>query len=192
MHELGIKTQLTEDLSFNVAGFHIVRNNVANATFDQNGIPVFFQVGEQRSQSVEMNLVGQLTDYWSWVANYAYVDTEVTDPTVPLDGVPQRNVPLNSGNLWTRYNFVQNDYRTFGAALGVIALGTRRANLTGTLDLPAYARWDMGFYYQQGKLNASVYIENLFDKEYAQSSINEFQILPGAPINARAQVGIVF
>lgn len=195
MHEMGIKTQVTDTMSYTVAGFHIVRNNVPFAVLDQSGTPFFSQVGEQRSQGVEMNLVGQLTDRWSWSANYAYVDTLVTDsnnPFLPPGGAPQLNVPLNSGNVWTRYNFIQNDIRTFGAALGVIAMGTRTGNVDGSLLLPAYNRWDMGFYYQQGRFNANCFVENIFDQEYAQSSINAFQIMPGAPINARAQIGFVF
>jgi iron complex outermembrane receptor protein len=195
MHEMGIKTQVTETMTYTVAGFHIVRNNVPFATIDQTGTPFFSQIGEQRSQGVEMNLVGQLTDRWSWSANYAYVDTLVTDvnnPFLPPGGAPQLNVPLNSGNVWTRYNFIQNNIRTVGAALGVIAAGTRTGNVDGSLLLPAYNRWDMGFYYQQGRFNANCYVENIFDQEYALSSINAFQIMPGAPINARAQIGFVF
>lgn len=195
--ELGIKTMLTDELTLNVAGFHIERENVpfADLFIDPifGPIPRFFQLGRQRSQGVELNLLGQITDVWSIVANWAYVDTELTDPNNPvLFGQPARNVPLHNGSFWTRYNFIQNGYRTFGAALGLVAVGNRTADLEATTFLPSYYRWDSGFFYKQGRMTASVYLENFGDIKYAVSSIDELQINPGAPFNARAQLLFTF
>ncbi len=202
--EGGIKARLLDNLILNVAGFHISRENVpfAGLQFDPQSpfpIPTFTQVGRQRSQGVDLNLIGNLSDRWSLIGNYAYVDTELTDPDPQAGffGQPQINVPLNSGSVWTRYNFIQNNLRTVGAALGVVCLGERLGTKDGSVLLPAFARWDMGLYYTQGRLNGSVYIENLFDDEYAVSSTNAStaalaQIFPGAPINARAMVWVTF
>ncbi|MBC7854704.1 MAG: TonB-dependent siderophore receptor, partial [Pirellulaceae bacterium] len=188
-YEGGMKTNLLEDLTLQVAGFHVTRENA-----DLNSSAFFLvQVGEERSQGAEVSLMGQLTERWSGVANYTYVDTLLTDPLNPaFDGNRQRNVPFNSANFWTRYNLVQDDCVTFGAAVGLVYLGERPANLTNTLDLPGYSRWDMGVYYNRGSMYANLYVENIFDVKYAASSINEFQIFPGAPVNARAQVGWIY
>lgn len=58
--------------------------------------------------------------------------------------------------------------------------------------MPGYYRWYSGVYYQQGRVNAALYLENLGDIKYAVSSIDALQIMPGAPFNARAQVWFTF
>lgn len=186
IHEVGIKTLLLPNLSLNTAGFYIKRRNA-----DLNTGSFFLtQVGEERSQGAEVNLFGQITDRWSAIANYTYADVRLHDPFDPtFDGKRQRNVPYNSANFWTRYNIIQNDRHTIGAALGLIYLDHRPGDLENTFELPAYGRWDAGLYYERGPLYASVFLENLFDKEYAASSIDDAQVFPGSPFNARAQVG---
>ena len=53
-------------------------------------------------------------------------------------------------------------------------------------------RWDAGIYYARNRFKASVYLENLFDEDYAAASINEFQVYPGAPFNVRAKLSYTF
>ncbi|QDU99062.1 TonB-dependent siderophore receptor [Lignipirellula cremea] len=183
-HEAGIKTQLLEGLSLTASGFHITRQNDA---FNVQSI-VLVQVGEVRSQGAELNLVGALTDRWNVTANYTYTDARLSDPDPLYNNNHARNVPFNTANVWTRYNFYQDRCQTFGAALGLVYLGERPADLENTLNLPGYSRWDGGLYYRRDRWNASLYVENLFDVQYAQSSVNTQQIYQGAPLNARATV----
>ncbi len=55
--------------------------------------------------------------------------------------------------------------------------------------LPDYTRWDAGVYYKRGRLDTSLYVENIFDTRYYTSSISQYQIMPGAPFTVRAQAG---
>jgi len=187
-HEIGLKTEVLEDLWLTAAAFHITRQNDA---FNVQSI-VLTQIGQVRSQGVELNLIGNLTDNWSVIANYTYTDTLLTDPDPAFNGRLARNVPYNSANLWTRYKLWANDVDTFGAALGCVYLGQRAADLSNTLFLPAYTRWDAGVYYQRGRWNASVYLENLFDIQYAAASANVNQINQGAPFNTRATISFLY
>lgn len=184
-HEAGIKTLLLENLTLTAAGYHTVRENDTFVLTPSN----ITQVGEVRSQGVELNLLGELTPYWSVVANYCYCDARVYDAALGLDGAKARNVPFNTANLWTRYNFYDDCCQTVGAALGVVYVGEREASLFPTgVDLPTYTRWDAGVYYRYQQWNASVFLENLFDEQYAQSSANQYQIWQGAPFNGRAMI----
>lgn len=80
-----------------------------------------------------------------------------------------------------------------GAAMGVVYVGEREAAVFPSgVVLPGYSRWDAGLYYRRGQFNTNVYLENLFDLQYAQSSANEFQIFQGAPFNVRAAVWYAF
>lgn len=183
--EIGAKAYLTDNLIVNVAGYHVTRDNVPFASFGAMG-PVYFQVGRERAQGVEVEAIGALTDRWSVIGNWSYTDTRLTDPENPaIFGQRQRNVPLQLGNLWTRYNFIDNCTHRFGAALGLVAQGSRTANLSGSVILPAFDRWDGGLYYTRGPLDLSLYLENLFDRDYSSSSVDEFQIYPGAPFTLR-------
>ncbi|MCO6454504.1 MAG: TonB-dependent siderophore receptor [Pirellulaceae bacterium] len=187
-HEAGVKALLLENLSLTAAGFHTTRQNDA---FNVQSI-VLVQVGEVRSQGAELNLVGELTDRWSVIANYTYTDARLSDPDPRFDGRRARNVPFNTANFWTRYDILSDDCRTLGAALGLVYLGERPSDLENDLFLPGFSRWDAGVYYRRGQWNASVYLENLFDVQYAASSINELQIFQGAPFNVRATVSYLY
>jgi len=214
--EGGVKAKLLDNLTVTAAGFYITKQNVTVDLFDA---PFFTtsQIGRQRSQGVEFDAIGQLTDQWSLVANWCYVDTLLSDPTNPgIDGQPARGVPHNTINVWTRYNLLQAEKgdsphlceapsgpfrqmgtvpffrRTFGVALGAVYVGQRLADYIAPpnpqLFLPGYTRWDAGVYYTRGRLDTSVYFENVFDARYYTGSISQFQIYPGAPFNVRAQV----
>ncbi|MGE0608232.1 MAG: TonB-dependent siderophore receptor [Pirellulales bacterium] len=186
--EGGIKTQLIEGLTFNAAGFYTTLNNA-----DFNNRSFFLtQIGQIRSQGVELNLYGNLTERLSAVANYTYLDTRFSDVDPAFNGQRQRNVPHNNFNVWTRYNLYVDDCQTFGVALGLIYVGNRPGDVPNTFTLPSYARLDSGLFYERGRIFANAYFENINGVKYAVTSIDQFQIFPGAPFNARCQFGVTF
>ncbi len=196
--EGGVKAKVSDGLTLTAAAFYITKENVTTDIFNGQTI-VTSQVGRQRSQGVELDAVGQITEVWSVLANWCYVDSLLNDPSNPLfDGRPARGVPHNTMNVWSRYNLIQNreQQKTFGFALGMVFVDERLGDYLPAsvpeFSLPSYVRWDTGLYYQRGRLDAMLYLENLFDSEYYVSSISQYQVQPGAPITARAQVGYRF
>lgn len=189
--EGGVKMKVLDGLSITAAGFYITRENVTQL------LPSGFfvaQVGRQRSQGAEIEILGQINQRWSMVANYAYTDTLLSDDTHPeFNGQRALGVPYNMANVWTRYNVIQDEQRTLGLALGVVYVGQRLGDFVNPpFLLPDYTRWDAGIYYVRGRLDASVYFENLFDTVYYTGSVNQFEVFPGAPFNVRAQIGCRF
>ena len=88
-----------------------------------------------------------------------------------------------------RYNLVQNECRTFGVGLGAIYVGQRVGDVLQpptfsgpVFMLPSYTRWDAGLYYKQGRLDASVYFENIFNETYYTSSISQYEVFPGCAV----------
>jgi iron complex outermembrane receptor protein len=187
-HEAGIKTQILPNLALNACGYRIMR---FNDEFNTSSFAIQ-QVGEVRSQGADLNLIGSITDYWNVIGNYTYADARLFDATQGFNGQNARNVPFNTANIWTRYNFVQNDVATLGAGIGVYYLGSRAADLQNTLDLPAFNRWDAGLYYTRGRLNATLYFFNIFNRHYDLTSINTNQILQGSPAGMRGMVTWTF
>lgn len=192
--EVGTKVRLWDPLILHVAGFHVTRNNTPFLDPNAVNFPFFYQVGEQRSQGAEVELIGQVTDRLSVIGNYAYVDTKLTDPLFPtvFYGQRQRNVPLNSASLWGRYNLIDDCCHTLGVGTGLVWVGERTADLAATLDLPAYTRLDAGVFYNRNCWEATCYFENVTDIDYATGSINTLRIFPGAPFNVRGMVGVRF
>src|SRR5262249_53335749 len=131
-HELGVKTQLLDNLSLNAALFDISRRNDEFNT----GAGMLVQIGEVHSRGAEINLICDISWRWRVAANYAYSDARLFDTKLGFNGQNARNVPFNTANFWSRYNLVQYDDRVVGAALGLVYLGQRSADLANTLELP--------------------------------------------------------
>jgi iron complex outermembrane receptor protein len=190
MAEGGVKANLFDHrLSVSLAAFRITKQNVTI----QDALLFVTQVGEQRSQGFEASAVGQLTDRWSVISNYAYVDSKITDhPDFTIIGNRARNVPRNTANLWTRYDLIQTACHTLGVGTGLVFVDNRSGDLADTFSLPGYTRIDAGVFYQRARVNAAVYLENLFDRQYYTGSVDALSVSPGAPFTVRAMVGITF
>lgn len=190
LHEAGLKADLFGGrLSLTAAGFHIVRENVVALV----NFPFSTQIGEVRSQGAEFSATGYLTDRLSLVANYTYTDARQTEDSVASRvGQRFRNVPYNTANLWTRYNVIDNCTHTLGLGLGIVHVGDRTGDLDGTFLLPSFTRFDAGVFYERGPLTAQLYLENVGDTRYFVSSLSDQQVYPGAPITARASIGITY
>lgn len=186
-YELGLKAKLLENLYLNTAGFYIERSNVA-----VGAIPTLTQVAGQRSQGFEIELLGEVTDEFRIIANYAYVDTDTSDPVTTLDGAPVRNVPHNQAAFWGRYDLIDTCEQTLGVGFGVAHVGERSANAGGDAYLPGYTRFDAGLFVRRGRLRADLYFENVGDLHYIVSSQDEHRLFPGAPFNMRAMVGMTY
>ena len=199
--EGGVKLKPLPGLLVTAAGFYINKENVTEYLTDPStGFQTAVQVGKQRSQGVELSAVGKVTDRLSVVTNYTYSDTLQTDPANPaLNGLPVLGVPYNSDSAWLRYNLIENNCRTFGVGLGAVYVGQRVGDVlqpptyaAPVFTLPSYTRWDAGLYYKQGRWDASAYFQNIFNETYYTSSINQYEVFPGAPFNVRVQVGCRF
>jgi len=187
-HEAGIKTMLLPNLALNACGYRVMRFNDEFNT----GAFLINQVGEVRSQGADVNLIGNVTDYWTVTSNYTYADSRLFDASEGFNGQNTRNVPFNTVNIWNRYNIVQNEVTTLGVGLGVYGLGQRPADLQNSLFLPAFQRWDAGVYYNRGRMTSSFYFYNIFNKHYDWFSQNVNSIVQGSPAGMRAQVLWVF
>jgi len=192
MYEVGVKLDLLDgQLFINIAGFDTFRENmlvtdVLDPDYD-------IQIGEAESKGGEFDMVGRLTDRWSIVANCAYIDVRITqddDGTLVDHRLP--NVPYFGASVWTRYNFIQDYDRTFGAAVGVIYRGFRQGDVENTYQLPGYTRWDAGVYYDYGRWEFALVAENLLDEFYIAAGKGQVSNIPGAPFNVIGSACLVY
>lgn len=187
LFEVGVKADLlSQQLSLTIAAFHLEKRNV----FVQDDLLFATQVGAQRSQGIETSLAGRVTERWSVIANYSYIDSRILADNDPrLIGQRFRGIPYNQSSIWSRYNVVQDESRTLGLAAGMVLVGDRPGDLQASFRLPGYVRWDAGVFYERSQFHVSVYLENVFDREYYVGSVNSFAVFPGMPFNIRAQAG---
>lgn len=156
-----------------------------------------------RSQGVEADIYGQITERLSIVANYAYIDVRAINNTAGLNLTNGQLplVPRNNANFWGKYNLIDNQTdrgqpQTFGAGLGLRWLDAR-TTLTfpafpGVVQtMPSYVTVDAGLFYRRGPSFLSLYLENLGDAAYFTSGLGSF-LVPGAPFNVRASAGLTF
>ena len=167
------------------AAYYITKENIT--VYYPDGFHLYQADGE-RSDGFEFSAVGKLSDRWSLLANYTYTDTLMSDPAAasPIGGQRALGVPYNAGNIWTRYDLIANECRTLGVGLGMVCVGDRLGDYFSPLVLPSYTRWDAGFFYRYKRLDVNLFVENLFGAVYYTSSINQFEVFPGADELQRA------
>jgi iron complex outermembrane recepter protein len=194
MWEGGVKARLLSNLSCTACGFYMNKEHVTVDQFDPvHMIIVTSQVGRVRSQGMEFALIGRVNPEMSILTNWTYTDARNIDETDPsVDGKRVRGVPGHAANLWVRYNFIHEEDRTYGAALGLVHVGRRLADYNSPTELPGYTRWDAGLYYKRSFVDLGLYLENIFNLRYYVGSIDQYQIYPGAPFTVRAQLSCRF
>lgn len=144
---------------------------------------------KRRTNGVEFEVTGKVTDRWDVFAGIALLDARVIKAAQNVaagnvysyadervEGQRARNTPIGTLNIWTTYALT--DAWKIGG--GVEAKGERyayqpgSANLSGSFvgghfnpnSAPGYARVDLMASYEQPKWAVRLNVKNLLDKEY--------------------------
>lgn len=178
-------------LSSTLAFFHLTKSNLVTADPNNPTSPFSLAIGEARSQGIEFEVAGAVTDQLSLIGSYAYLDTEITeDGTRDAAGNLSRlgkhlaNAPRHAGSLWGTYALSDR----FKVGAGVVVVGERQGDFENTYQLPGYARVDAmaAYTWKLGgsRLTAQLNINNLFDKDLFTHT-GESRVggaLPGEPL----------
>ena len=193
--EIGAKWDINPNLSFTAAAYILERENVVAS--DPAGSGNNILLNGQETKGLELSLSGDITDKWSVIAAYTHQDGEITKQqgtgsSAILKGSDLAETPDNTISLWNKYD-INN---TWSVALGVVSRSAMYAAIpqvgSSTL-LPGYTRYDAAIFAKLSeKATLQFNIENLTNKDYAASSHNNNNILPGAPISARATLNYSF
>ena len=179
-YEVGAKIDLYGGaLSLTAAAFRVDRQNVL--TPEANGSGFSVAVGGVRSQGFELTAAGQITPEIKLLAGYVYADAVVTEDPTLRPGTPLINVPRHSGSLLAVHEVQGGPWKGLGLGGGVRGVGERAADAVNSFTLPAYIAVDALAYYRYENFRFSLNVENIFDSEYYESSLNRFRVYPGAP-----------
>lgn len=178
-HEMGAKWDIRPDLNFTAAVFRLDRTNAT--TPDPLNPMVTINVGETRTEGLELALTGRVRANWQVSGGYSWVNARLQGN----DSVRLAQTPKQQFSVWNRYDVS----RRLGFGLGVIHQSSQFAAIrtsAATTRLPAFTRVDAAVFYRvSDTVQLQLNIENLFDESYVSDAHNNFNISTGAPLNAR-------
>lgn len=172
-YEVGAKFDLFDGVTANIALFDIHKRNVLY-TESIGDETIAKTAGRVRSQGVEVDLAGSLTENTNIIASYGYTDAKVLE-NPDYAGKPLPNVPRHTGSLILTYD-IHNAFAGNTLTLGGGGHGVSRRSATNGADyyLPGYFVADAFAAYKmklQYPVTLQVNVKNLFDKTYYTSSI---------------------
>lgn len=189
--ETGIKAFLLDGrATATLALYNLLRRNVATPNPANPNFVLL--TGQQRSQGIEVETTLNLLPGWNLTAAYAYVDAKVTEDNLIPIGTRAQNVPRNSYNLWTRYEFQRGRARGIGFGIGGQYYSAQAGDQMDTFQIPRYGLADALVSYRRGRFRLQLNINNLLNKRYFTGSYDAFYVLPGAPRIARVTAGWTF
>lgn len=185
-YEVGAKIDLPNGITGTLALFDINKRNVMVSEL-VDGESVTRTAGKVRSQGVELDAAGKLTDSLSLIGSYAYTDARVTaDPD--NRGNELTNVARHTAALFLTQDFgrvgllATDDLR---AGIGARYVGRRPGDAANSFTLSdytvadAFVGWTMPV--NQYQVKWQVNVKNLFDKTYYPSSGGNLRVAVGEP-----------
>ncbi|WP_095138165.1 TonB-dependent siderophore receptor [Pseudomonas sp. Irchel s3a10] len=176
--EVGLKQLFWDQRGeFTLAAYRIVKKKLLT---DDPGNPTLKQqVGQQSSNGLEASLDLQLPHAWQLQANAAIVKAKYDDfsevvngQTLSYNGNRPVDVPRRTANLWLNKN-LSDDLK---AGAGVRYVDARYADMANRNELPSYTVVDATLSWQALRnTTLGLQVNNLFDRQYAQSQYNEGQ-----------------
>lgn len=193
--EAGFKADLFEHrLNATLAFYHLTRNNLVTPDLASGDPLARIVVGEQRSQGVEFDMTGRVTNAVSVIGSYAYTDTKVTKDNSGLQDKRLPGVPLHGGSLWLKYDFneLNGPAKGLSVGFGTYISGSRHGDIQNTFTLPGYVRLDgfAAYRWMMGpaRATAQVTVRNLLNHEYYENADLNSNVAPrngvypGAPM----------
>ncbi|MFJ2359682.1 TonB-dependent receptor [Pseudomonas fluorescens] len=176
--EIGMKQLFWDQRGeFTLAAYRIVKKKLLT---DDPGNPTLKQqVGQQSSNGLEASLDLQLPHAWQLQANAAIVKARYDDfsevvngQTLSYNGNRPVDVPRGTANLWLNKN-LSDDLK---AGAGVRYVDARYADMANRNELPSYTVVDATLSWKALRnTTLGLQVNNLFDRQYAQSQYNEGQ-----------------
>jgi iron complex outermembrane receptor protein len=169
--ELGLKKDVFNgQWNITVAAYQITKNNVLTA--DPQHINFSIQLGQTKTQGIELDLRGELSKGLNLNFNYAYTDSKVTkDSDASKIGTSVAGTTRHISNLWLTYKANNGILKGFGASLGYQWQVKRSAwyVFDGTNQpLKDYFRLDGSLNWQNDKFSVALNVNNLLN-EYLYS-----------------------
>ncbi len=184
--EVGSKVELPNGITGTLALFDITKRNVMVSEL-VNGETVTRTAGRVRSQGVELDVAGNITDSLSLIGSYAYTDARVVDDP-DNKGKEMTNVARHTASLFLTQDLgspglYSGDNVRMGA--GARYVGRRPGDAANSFNLDNYTVADAFAAYSMPvkgyRVKWQLNLKNLFDKTYYPSSGGNLRVAVGEP-----------
>ena len=179
--EIGAKWNIRPKLSLTAALFELSQESFTTiAPSDPSQLQI---VAGSKTNGVEFQLSGEITDKWYLSGGYSYLDGQVKGGST--DGNKTRQTPENMFSLWNRYDVNEN----LGFGLGVTHQSSFFVREDNAVKVPGYTRFDASAYYTLSEtLRIQMNLENLLNADYYSDAHSNDNISTGRPFNARFSI----
>ncbi|MEL7046319.1 MAG: TonB-dependent receptor, partial [Pseudomonadota bacterium] len=189
LFELGAKVDLFGGgLYLQTAIYQITKTNVLIAD-PTPGAPTgaLASVGEARSRGFELDIVGDISDNWTFTFNYAFNETKIIEGSDEIRnavGDEFANAPDHQIGFWTRYDINgMNSAIAFGGSFV-----SEQISLSGQ-EVQSYAVFDATWISTWDNIQLQLNARNLFDESFAESGfLGRTGHFPGDPRVLRAEL----
>jgi TonB-dependent siderophore receptor len=182
-YEIGLKSS-RDRFDASLALFQLDRENIAIP--DETGITR--QVGDQRTQGIEVELSTELARGTRLIAAYAYTDGELTNfseqvlvgffpptyATVDRSGNTPAFTPEHLLNLWLSRHFDNG----FGFGVGGRWVSEQFIAEDNRFEIDAYWTLDASLFYRHRHWRVSLYGKNLTGEEYLTRGFGSASVIP--------------
>ncbi|ADG94174.1 TonB-dependent siderophore receptor [Arcobacter nitrofigilis DSM 7299] len=178
-YEIGTKINVSKEFNTGISFYKINKENVA----EQISGTDFYEIsGEVESKGVELEVQWLPTANWQFKSGYAYNKAKYVSGK--FVGNTQALTPEVTAYIFTRYNIPKKIYDgRLGLSTGISYRDKIYTNsaVAKRVELPSYARVDVGAYYSINDWDFSLNIENITDKKYYESGREDNRIFSGEP-----------
>lgn len=191
--EIGSKIDLFDERIFlTVAAYQINKTNLIVPDPSPDApTGALTPIGEARSRGIEIDVVGDITENWTFTLNYALNETKILEGSNIIRnavGDEFANAPDHQLGFWTRYDILP--------IKSAIAIGgqyvSEQISLSGQRVKP-FAIFDALWTTEIDRYLLQVNVRNLFDKTYAESGfLSRTGHFPGEPRTVRVEISAAF
>ncbi len=140
------------------------------------------QIGKDESKGFEFEVVGQITDNWNVVLNYAFNESERRSmPAVPIKTSLVSKSPMRPATWVTsgaKYSFKGRALRGLGVEVGGNFVTERFLSLNQAQTVPGYELLNAAIYYKIDKFQIQFNLNNVLDKTYWVGGYDYLRLFP--------------
>jgi iron complex outermembrane receptor protein len=195
--EIGVKKNWLDGRWTSALSVYYITRSAIIAT-DPNNSLYRIQVGENHSQGVDIDIIGQVVRGLNVVVNYAYNDSKIDQDVNPL--LVGARTPLyvkHIQNTWLNYELPARVVRGLSFSLGYQYQAGRggRYAVAAPYAIPDYFRLDGGVGWQSSHLKVNLLVNNLLNHDliaspWLRNGLYYWVPLPG--INGRLSASYTF
>lgn len=198
-YEIGLKADLSQDFSLNMAIFQMERTNISQR--DEEHQQFSLPIGTQRGRGVELGGQGRLSPELSFYASVAYLDAEFTEGE--FKGLQPPNAPRFGVSAFGTYEILDGGLKGLGFGLGVVHKSgletfdddkTRAAGEPVTFDFGDFTEVDARVFYGWERWTVTVSATNVFNEKYYSPTFTDldYAVHVNRPSTVRASVRYKF